>query len=132
RRPRYIKRGNAGLNSKTYKIIGRKELALMKDSALLINTSRGGVLDDEALIEALKSNRLRGAALDAFDPEPIPPDHPFLHLDPELQKKLVLTPHLGGVTKQSQSRMLQMAINNILMVMRGEPPKYIVNLEMVQ
>lgn len=120
------------LNSKTHKIIGRKELALMKDSALIINTSRGGVLDNEALIEALKSNRLRGAALDAFDPEPIPADHPFLRLDPELQKQLVLTPHLGGVTKQSQRRMLQAAINNILMVMRGETPKYIVNFEKIQ
>jgi lactate dehydrogenase-like 2-hydroxyacid dehydrogenase len=116
------------LNDKTRNIIGRKEFALMKDSALLINTSRGGVLDNEALIEALKSNRLRGAALDAFDPEPLPPDHPFLRLDPELQNRLILTPHLGGVTKQSQRRMLQAAMNNILMVMRGETPNYIVNL----
>ena len=115
------------LNMKTHKIIGPKELALMKDSALLINTSRGGVLDHEALLEALKANRLRGAGLDTFDPEPIPPDHALLHLDLEFQKKLILTPHLGGLTRQSRRRMLQTAINNILMVMRGETPKYIVS-----
>lgn len=119
------------LNDKTRNIIGRKELALMKHSALLINTSRGGVLDNEALIEALKSKRLSGAALDAFDPEPLPPDHPFLRLDPELQHRLMLTPHLGGVTKQAQRRMLQAAVNNILMAMEGKTPNYIVNWEMV-
>lgn len=117
------------LNNMTRNIIGRNELALMKDSSILINTSRGGVLDNEALIEALKSNRLRGAALDAFDPEPLPADHPFLRLDAELQKRLILTPHLGGVTRQSQRRMLQAAVNNILMVMDGKTPNYIVNLE---
>ena len=120
------------LNIKTKNMIGRQELALMKDSALLINTSRGGVLDNEALIEALTMNRLGGAALDAFDPEPMPSDHPFLQLDPELQKKLILTPHMGGVTKQSQKRMLELAINNILSVMRGEAPQYIVNWAQVQ
>lgn len=120
------------LNSKTRNMISRPELAFMKDSALLINTSRGGVLDNEALIEALKSNRLRGAALDAFDPEPLPPDHPLLQLEPALQQKLILTPHIGGVTKQSQGRMLQAAINNILKVMKGEIPNYIVKLENIQ
>jgi phosphoglycerate dehydrogenase-like enzyme len=117
------------LNDKTRNIIGRKELALMKDTALLINTSRGGILDNGALVEALNSHRLRGAALDAFDTEPLPPDHPFLHLDPALQCRLILTPHLGGVTKQSQRRMLQAAVNNILMVIQGEAPLNIVNKE---
>jgi lactate dehydrogenase-like 2-hydroxyacid dehydrogenase len=114
------------LNNKTNKMISYKELALMKDSALLINTSRGGVLDNEALIDALRSNRLRGAAIDAFDPEPMPPDHIFLQLEPEVQQKLILTPHIGGVTKQSQRRMLQEAINNILKVMKGEIPNHVV------
>ena len=120
------------LNMKTRKLIGRKELALMKPSAILINTSRGALLDDEALIDALKSNRLKGAALDAFDPEPLPPDHPFVSLDSELQKKLILTPHLGGITRQSQNRMFQEAINNILRVMKGETPNHVVNLNQTQ
>ena len=116
------------LNNKTRKIIGPQELALMKDSALLINTSRGEVLDNEALIEALTANRLRGAALDAFDTEPLPPDHPFLLLAPALQNRLILTPHLGGVTKQSQRRMLQAAVDNIVMAIEGKTPNNIVNL----
>ena len=116
------------LNSKTKNLISYEELALMKDSALLINTSRGGVLDNEALIQALQANRLRGAALDAFDPEPIPPDHPFLQLPPAVQQKLILTPHIGGVTKQSQKRMLQEAVNNIVKAMKGETPNNIVKI----
>ncbi len=120
------------LNPSTKNLIGVKELALMKPTAILINTSRGGIIDDEALIDALKSNRLKGAALDAFDPEPLPPDHPLLSLDPELQKKLILTPHSGGGTRQSNNRMFQEAINNILRVMKGESPKYVVNLNQTQ
>ena len=120
------------LNKTTKKLIGREELALMKPTAILINTSRGGILDDEALIDALKSNRLKGVALDAFDPEPIPHDHPFLSLDLEFQKRLILTPHLGGATRQSHNRMFQEAINNILRVMKGEKPKYVVNLNHTQ
>jgi lactate dehydrogenase-like 2-hydroxyacid dehydrogenase len=116
------------LNPNTKKLIGRKELALMKPTAILINTSRGGILDDEALIDALKSNRLKGAALDAFKPEPLPQDHPFLSLGPELHKRLILTSHLGGATRQASSRMYQEAINNILRMVRGESPKYVVNL----
>jgi len=117
------------INKNTQELIGREEFALMKPTAILINTSRGGILDDEALIDALKSNRLRGAALDAFDPEPLPPGHPLLSLDPELQKRLIFTPHIGGATRQSFHRMFQEAINNILRVMRGENPKYVVNLK---
>jgi lactate dehydrogenase-like 2-hydroxyacid dehydrogenase len=116
------------LTRETRKLISSKELALMKPGAILINTSRGGIVDDEALIEALKANRLKGAALDAFEPEPIPRDHPFLRVDADLQKRLLLTPHVGGATRQAHRRMLQEAIQNILRVMRGEKPKYVVNL----
>jgi lactate dehydrogenase-like 2-hydroxyacid dehydrogenase len=116
------------INEKTKGIIGRKELASMKPSAILINTARGALVDDEALIDALKSNRLRGAAMDVFEPEPVPPDHLFLSVGPEIQKKLVLTPHLAGAARQSQNRMFQEAIQNILRVIRGEPPKHVVNL----
>ncbi len=72
-----------------------------------MNSLKGGFLDDEALI-------------DAFDPELLLPNHPFLSLEPELQNRLILTPHLGGGTRQSHSRMFKEAMNNILRVMSGE------------
>jgi phosphoglycerate dehydrogenase-like enzyme len=123
---------HVSLNESTRHMIGRKELNLMKPSAVLINTARGALIDNEALIEALKANKLRGAALDVFDPEPIPEGHPFLSLEPELQKKLILTPHLAGAGRQSQNRMFQEAINNILRVIGGERPNYVVNLDQRQ
>jgi lactate dehydrogenase-like 2-hydroxyacid dehydrogenase len=117
------------INQSTRELLGSKEFALMKPGAILINTSRGGVIDDKALIHALKSKRLKGAALDAFDPEPLPLGHPLLSLDPEIKRRLILTPHIGGSTRQAFRRMFQEAIDNILRVMRGEKPKYVVNLK---
>ena len=117
------------LTTETRTLIGSRELGLMKPTAILINTSRGGIVDEEALLDALTSNRLKGAALDAFEPEPIPRGHPFLSLDSELQKRLILTPHIGGATRQAHSRMYQESIDNILRVLRGEQPKYVVNLK---
>jgi D-3-phosphoglycerate dehydrogenase len=100
----------------------------MKPHAILINTSRGAIIDDEALLHALKSKRLWGAALDAFDPEPLPREHPLLLLGPEINKRVIFTPHIGGSTRQSFRRMFQEAIHNILRVLKGEKPKYVVNL----
>jgi lactate dehydrogenase-like 2-hydroxyacid dehydrogenase len=117
------------LTQETRTLIGSRELDLMKPTAILINTSRGGIVDEEALLDALTSNRLKGAALDAFEPEPIPRGHPFLSLDSGLQKRLILTPHIGGATRQAHSRMYQESIENILRVLRGEHPKYVVNLK---
>ena len=116
------------LTRETRKVIGSKELGWMKPTAILINTSRGGIVDEEALLHALASGRLKGAALDAFEPEPIPGGHPFLSLDSDLQKRLILTPHIGGATRQAHSRMYQESIENILRMLRGEQPKYVVNL----
>ena len=117
------------LTRETRNLIGPRELGLMKPTAILINTSRGGIVDERALLDALASGRLKGAALDAFEPEPIPRDHPFLSLDSDLQKRLLLTPHIGGATRQAHSRMYQESIDNILRVLRGEEPKYVVNLK---
>jgi len=119
------------INKSTKKLLGPEEFALMKGNAILINTSRGAIIDDEALIYALKSKRLKGAALDAFDPEPLPWEHPLLSLDPEIKKRLIFTPHIGGSTRQSFRRMFQEAINNLLRVVEGEKPKYLVNLREV-
>jgi lactate dehydrogenase-like 2-hydroxyacid dehydrogenase len=115
------------INKSTERLLGPGEFALMKGNAILINTSRGAIIDDEALIHALKSKRLKGAALDAFDPEPLPREHPLLSLDPEIKKRLIFTPHIGGSTRQSFRRMFQEAIDNLLRVLRGEKPKYVVN-----
>ena len=117
------------INEETERLIGRAEFALMKPGAVFINTSRGAVVDQEALIEALKSKKLRGAALDAFDPEPVPADHPLLSVDEEVRKRLILTPHIGASTRQSFRRMFQEGINNVLRVVNGEKARYVVNLK---
>ncbi len=117
------------INKGTEKLIGRGEFASMKPGAIFINTSRGAIVDTEALIDALKSKRLRGAALDAFDPEPLPSDHPLLSVDEEVRRRLILTPHIGASTRQSFRRMFQEGINNVLRVVNGEKARYVVNLK---
>jgi phosphoglycerate dehydrogenase-like enzyme len=87
---------NTPLTSETRGLIGKRELSLMKSSALLINTSRGLVVDEEALISALKANKIRGAGLDVFAKEPADPDNPLFKMD-----NVILTPHLAGTTYES-------------------------------
>jgi D-3-phosphoglycerate dehydrogenase len=87
------------LNNATRKMIGRDQLKLMKKSAILINTSRGGVIDDEALAEALKNGALAAACLDVYEKEPPPADWPLLKLD-----NLITTPHLAASTHEAQTR----------------------------
>jgi phosphoglycerate dehydrogenase-like enzyme len=83
------------LSRRTKGLIGTAELALMKKTATLINTSRGPIVDQAALIEALQARRIAGAALDVFDAEPLPADHPFRTLD-----NVLTTPHIGYVTEE--------------------------------
>ena len=99
-------------------IIGPTELKKMKPTALLINTARGQLVDEAALAEALRQGQLGGAGIDAFVNEP-PVGSPLLELD-----NVVLTPHLGGRTLDCQRRMGEMAIENCLRPLRGEPPLY--------
>jgi D-3-phosphoglycerate dehydrogenase len=99
-------------------LIGPAELQKMKPTALLINTARGALVDEMALVKALRQGRLAGAGLDAFVNEP-PIGSPLLELD-----NVVLTPHLGGRTLDCQRRMGEMALENCLRVLRGEPPLY--------
>ena len=84
------------LSARTRGLIGARELGLMKPSAYLINTSRGFIIDEAALIDALQRRTIAGAALDVYDIEPLPPTHPLRHLD-----NLVLTPHIGFVTEET-------------------------------
>ena len=80
------------LSDRTRGLVGAREIALMRPTSRLINTSRGPIVDEGALIEALQSHRIAGAALDVFDHEPLPPNHPFRHLD-----SVLATPHIGYV-----------------------------------
>jgi phosphoglycerate dehydrogenase-like enzyme len=82
------------LSRRTRGLIGRSEFALMKQTARLVNTSRGPIIDEAALIESLESRRIAGAAVDVFDVEPLSPDHPFRKL-----KNVLATPHIGYVTE---------------------------------
>lgn len=97
-------------------LIGREQLARMKPGALLVNTARGDVVDTQALIEALDSGHLGGAALDVFDVEPLPGDHPILRCE-----QVVLTPHAADQTPEGVELLNQGAVENVLAYLRGEP-----------
>jgi phosphoglycerate dehydrogenase-like enzyme len=101
----------------TEKMIGNKELARMKPGAYLINTSRGGVVDEEALYNAHKNKRIAGAALDVYRYEPVPPDCPLLDLD-----NVVWTPHMSGGEPGFMLREVEDVLANIARVLRGEAP----------
>lgn len=104
------------LTAQTQRLIGRAELALMKPTAILINASRGAVVDMEALTEALAARTIYAAALDVTEPEPLPRDHPLLRLD-----NVIITPHLGSATEQTRQRMAEMSIENLLAGLSGRP-----------
>lgn len=115
------------LNAATRGMIGARELALMPAGSLLVNTSRGSVVDQVALAQALESGHLAGAAIDTFDPEPPDAKHPLLQLSPAARRRVLLTPHTAGVTFSSFRRMLASNIANMERVLRGEPAENQVN-----
>src|SRR5205823_14433132 len=104
------------LTPQTRHLIGRPELARMKPTAILVNISRGPVVDTDALTETLAAHRIYAAALDVTDPEPLPRDHPLLTLD-----NVVIAPHLGSATVETRRRMAEMSVANLLAGLRGEP-----------
>jgi glyoxylate reductase len=103
------------LTPQTRHLIGRQELGMMKPTAILVNTARGAIVDNEALYEALRDGVIAGAGLDVTDPEPIPMDHPLLTLP-----NVVITPHIGSATMESRTEMAMLAARNILACLRGE------------
>jgi D-3-phosphoglycerate dehydrogenase len=103
----------------TQGLVNRDFLARMKRGAFLLNTARGEIVEEGALLEALQSGHLRGAALDVFAPEPPSPDNPLLAL-----KQVIATPHLGSQTDSATNRMGWMALQACLTVLRGETPAH--------
>jgi D-3-phosphoglycerate dehydrogenase len=108
------------LGDRSRGLLGEKDLALMKPTAYLVNTSRGPIVDEKALIAALTAGRLGGAGLDVFDVEPLPVDHPFRKLD-----NVVLTPHLGYVSAESYKVYYSDIVSNIRNFIDGKPVKLI-------
>lgn len=109
------------LTDKTKGIINARTLGLMKSSAILINTSRGPVIDEPALIEALQNNQIAGAGLDVFTTEPLETDSPLLSLD-----NVVLTSHIAGVTLDTWSRRIAFGFANIARVAAGQAPESVI------
>jgi len=103
-------------NAETIGMFGAARLGRMKKTAYLVNTARGGIVDEGALHAALTAGTIAAAGIDVFDPEPPPPDHPLLRL-----ANLVTSPHMAGVTRESLERMAVQAANNVLSVFDGKP-----------
>ncbi|MDP6402570.1 MAG: NAD(P)-dependent oxidoreductase [SAR202 cluster bacterium] len=109
------------LTSDTQGMIGERELGLMKRGALLVNGGRGQLVDTEAMVRALDSGHLGGAALDVFDVEPLPPDHPILSC-----RQVVLTPHLADQTPEGMELLNSGAVDNVIAFLEGRP-QHVVN-----
>jgi glycerate dehydrogenase len=109
---------HAPLTPATQHLISKRELSLMKNSACLINTSRGGLIDELDLAEALKQGLIAGAALDVLSEEPPPSDHPLLN--PEVPN-LLLTPHIAWSSKEARMRLIQMVEQNLVAFLDGNP-----------
>ena len=117
------------LNHETRGIIGAKELASMKPTAFVVNTARGGVVAEDALLAALEADRIGGAGLDVFESEPTPPrtDHPLLGFD-----NVIVSPHCAGSTVESSIRMAEYSVRNVLDCFDGRlDPEVVVNLHLM-
>jgi D-3-phosphoglycerate dehydrogenase / 2-oxoglutarate reductase len=114
------------LSPETHQIIGQRELTRMKPTAFLINTSRGGIVDERALAAALKEGRLGGAGLDVLSVEPPPADHPLRQAP-----NIILTPHLAFYSRESVIELQTKAADEVARALKGEPPRSPVNPEVL-
>jgi len=115
------------LTAQTRRLLGARQLALMKSTAVVINTSRGEVIDEEALAEALRAGRIAGAAVDVYATEPPPADHPLLSAP-----HTMLTPHTAAHTEEALRRMAVSIADDVLAVLRGDRPIHVANPEVYE
>jgi phosphoglycerate dehydrogenase-like enzyme len=109
------------LSTETSGLIRREHLELMKPGAILINTARGGIVNEADLAQALLTNRIAGAGLDVFETEPLPPESPLFAMP-----NVVLTPHAAGITPEATEAGLALAIENVFAFLAGEPTNVVV------
>lgn len=117
---------HCALTPETTNLINPTTIAQMKDKAYLINTARGELVDEDALLEALRSGKLAGAAADVLHQDP-PTDHPLLQLE-----SFLYTPHIGATTRESVKRMAMLSAQNLVAVLHGEPCEFIVNAKFLE
>jgi len=113
---------HARLTDETHHLIGAEQIALMKPAAVLVNTARSGLLDEDALINALSERRITGAALDVFDTEPLPRGHALLKLD-----NVTITPHLAGSTIDAFRNSPKLAAGHLVRMLKGHGPLPVIN-----
>src|SRR5215207_8933668 len=117
---------HVALTAETHHLIGANELQHMKATAILVNASRGPVVDTSALVDALRDGSILGAALDVTDPEPLPADHPLVTMP-----NCIVVPHTASATVQTRNAMAELAARNLLAGLRGEHPPAAVNADEV-
>jgi glyoxylate reductase len=117
---------HVALTPETQQLIGGNELERMKATAILINASRGPVVDTNALVDALRAGSILGAALDVTDPEPLPADHPLVTM-----ANCIVVPHTASATVQTRNSMADLAARNLLSGLAGERPPASVNADEV-
>ena len=110
------------LTPETYRLMSRERIRTMRRGSYLINTARGGVVDHDALLEAIADGHLGGAALDVTDPEPLPADHPLFRFE-----QVLITPHIASASERTRARMAELAAENVIAVLDGRPPVTPVN-----
>lgn len=115
---------NVSLLPTTRDLIGKRELGLMKPSAFIVNCSRGGIINEDALIDALQNRRIAGAGLDTFTREPLPPDSPLCKLD-----NVILSPHAAWYTVEAMRDVQRVAAEQVALVLTGREPTRCVNYE---
>jgi D-3-phosphoglycerate dehydrogenase / 2-oxoglutarate reductase len=115
------------LTDETRGLIGEKALTLLKPTAYLVNVARGPIVDEQALIKALRDKRIAGAALDVFEKEPPDPNNPLLKLE-----NVILSPHIAGVAQDASRRISVWVAEDVVRVLNREPPKYPVNPQVLQ
>ncbi|MEM1809106.1 MAG: NAD(P)-dependent oxidoreductase [Thermosphaera sp.] len=118
---------HAPLTNETRKLLNLEKFKVMKKGVYLINTARGEIIDVDALIWALKEGIVKGAALDVFDPEPVPPNHPIFQFE-----NVIITPHVAYGVSRSCYLMDRLAVEEALRMLRGERPLWILNPEVLE